>query len=93
MSGMKEIDGARPTARSKANNASSAASEAGQKVINLHSLLTNLRGLVDAGTILKMYEADRNDIEYLALLHEKKKAQPAEPRKRFKSDCGWRMAN
>ncbi len=79
---MKEIDGATPDCEIEGKQCLiPPLCEEGRKVINLHSLLTDLSGLVDAGTILKMYEADRNDIEYLALIaREIKKAQPAEPR-------------
>lgn len=40
----------------------------GRRVMEIHSMLRSLCGLVDSGTILQMYEAQKEDIEYLALV-------------------------
>ena len=45
-------------------------SEKGQHIMELRAKLISLNGLVDPGTILKMYDADIEDIELLAFLEE-----------------------
>ena len=45
-------------------------SERGQHIMELRAKLMSLNGLVDPGTILKMYDADIEDIELLAFLEE-----------------------
>lgn len=49
----------------------------GKKVLFLRSLLLSLRDLVDPGTILRMYEATKEDIELMAELEaEIKQREP-----------------
>ena len=45
-------------------------SESGQHIMELRARLISLNGLVEPGTILKMYDADIDDIEMLAFLEE-----------------------
>jgi len=45
-------------------------SERGREIMELRAKLISLSGLVDPGTILKMYGADIDDIELLAFVEE-----------------------
>lgn len=45
-------------------------SESGQQIMELRAKLIGLNGLVDPGTILKMYDADIDDIKLLFFLEE-----------------------
>lgn len=45
-------------------------SDSGQHIMELRVKLISLNGLVDPGTILKMYDADIDDIELLTFLEE-----------------------
>ncbi|GIL19527.1 MAG: hypothetical protein DWB56_14930 [Candidatus Jettenia sp.] len=54
-----------------------ALTQRGQKVMEMHTLLKSLHDLVDPGTILSMCEAQKEDIEYLAIVEaEVRKNQP-----------------
>lgn len=44
--------------------------ECGQRVLEIRSKLVRLQGLVDPGTILRLYSADIEDIEMLAWLED-----------------------
>jgi len=44
--------------------------ERGRRILAIYNKLITLQGLVDSGTILKMYDADLEDLELLAFLKE-----------------------
>ncbi len=44
--------------------------ERGRKILEIRARLISLQGLVDPGTILRMYDAGREDIDMLAFLEE-----------------------
>lgn len=44
-----------------------------QRILEIRQKIVTLKELVDAGTILKMYEADLEDIELMAYLEEELK--------------------
>jgi hypothetical protein len=52
--------------------------ERGQRILEIRGKLIKLQGLVDPGTILKMYDADIEDIELLAFLEEELKNMQGE---------------
>lgn len=45
----------------------------GQRIIEIRETLFTLKGIVDAGTILRLYEATRDDIEMLAFIEREMK--------------------
>ena len=47
--------------------------EAGNRILAIREKIISLGGLVDSGPILKMYEADLEDLELLAFLEEELK--------------------
>lgn len=49
----------------------------GRRVLELRGLILKLHGLVDAGTILRMAEADLDDLALLASVEELLKDKPA----------------
>ena len=50
--------------------------EQGQRVMEIHSMLRALSGLIDSGPILSLYEVTKEDLEYLVIVQtELKKAQ------------------
>jgi len=44
--------------------------EQGRRILEIYNKLITLQGLVDSGTILKMYDATIEDLELLAFLKE-----------------------
>ena len=44
--------------------------ETGQRIIEIHARIGSLNGLVDAATVLRMYEATTEDLAMLALVKE-----------------------
>lgn len=49
----------------------------GQRIMEMYTTLKSLHNLVDPGTIMRMYEAQKDDLEYLAIVEtEVRKNQP-----------------
>lgn len=66
---MQEVDGAIPDCEAEGKSCLiPPLSDEGRRVMEIHSILRSLGDLVDAGTILQMYEAQKEDIEYLAIV-------------------------
>lgn len=47
--------------------------ESGSRILAIREKIISLSGLVDSGPILKMYEADMEDLELLAFVEEELK--------------------
>lgn len=47
--------------------------EVGSRILSIREKIISLSGLVDSGPILKMYEADMEDLELLAFVEEELK--------------------
>ncbi|MBI5410175.1 MAG: hypothetical protein HZA14_12495 [Nitrospirae bacterium] len=52
--------------------------ERGQRILEIRDKLVRLQGLVDPGTILRLYSADIEDIEILAFLEDEIKKMQAD---------------
>ena len=65
-----ETDGETPACETEKGCMVSSLSERGREILELRAKLITLNGLVDSGTILRMYGADIDDIELLAFVEE-----------------------
>jgi len=74
----QQVDGVTPDCEAGKSCLIPALDERGARVMQIRDKLVRLRDLVDAGTVLKMYGADLDDIELLAVLEDEiKKNAPA----------------
>jgi hypothetical protein len=72
------VDGIIPDCKAGKTCLIPALDERSDRVMQMRDKLVRLRDLVDAGTVLKMYGADLNDIELLAVMEDEiRKNAPA----------------
>ncbi len=68
-----EIDGYEPDCRTDKGCKVPPLDEHGQRILEIRDRLVSLHELVDAGTILRLYRATKEDIEMLAIIESELK--------------------
>lgn len=69
----EEIDGVDPDCRTDKGCLITPLDEQCQRILEIRDKLLSLSGIVDAGTILSMYEATHDDIDLLAIVEKELK--------------------
>lgn len=69
----EEIDGAVPDCQTDKGCLIPQLDEQGQRILDIRDRLITLHDIMDAGTILRMYDATKEDIEMLAIVENELK--------------------
>ncbi|GER92689.1 hypothetical protein A45J_0407 [hot springs metagenome] len=69
----EEIDGAVPDCRTEKGCLIPPLDEQGQRILEIRDRLITLHDIVDAGTILRLYDATKEDVEMMAIVEKELK--------------------